>query len=289
VEKYQIHRFQELEGTKQAKILELLRCAALAPEHHQVRAQRSGVSARPYGFRVELPQRNPSCTQITDNSDLGSWLIENGFVEHGDMPWKTFRFYPHVIAWYRNSHPLTEAEERERIGRYYFELGVSDDDLEPFNAENVAEKVGLPADRVQMWVRALTGAGVLFDDGPKDSGTPPYYKLTKPKGFDWAIGGFRADVGATAQVDLSVTVNVDMDRVIQAINRLEIPSDQKRFYELSVVKLERELKQGRLNWDTVKDALSTAANVKEVAVPIITLVSSNMDQIADAVSQLPTP
>jgi hypothetical protein len=24
---------------------------------------------------------------------------------------------------------LTEAEERERIGRYYFELGVSDDDL----------------------------------------------------------------------------------------------------------------------------------------------------------------
>jgi hypothetical protein len=289
VEKYQIHRFQELEGTKQAKILELLRCAALAPEHHQVRAQRSGVSARPYGFRVELPQRNPSCTQITDNSDLGSWLIENGFVEHGDMPWKTFRFYPHVIAWYRNSHPLTEAEERERIGRYYFELGVSDDDLEPFNAENVAEKVGLPADRVQIWVRALTGAGVLFDDGPKDSGTPPYYKLTKPKGFDWAIGSFRADVGATAQVDLSVTVNVDMDRVIQAINRLEIPPDQKRFYELSVVKLERELKQGRLNWDTVKDALSTAANVKEVAVPIITLVSSNMDQIADAVSQLPTP
>jgi len=289
MEDYKIHRFHELPGTTQAKILELLRCAALDPEHHQIRAQSSGVRARPYGFRVELPRHNPSCTQVTDEGDLGSWLIDNGFVEHGETPWKTFRFYPYVIDWYRESHPMTEAEELERIGRYFYALAISEDDHEPFSAESVAEKTGLTVKSVQSWVRALTGAEILFDDKPRGADTPPHYKLTKPKGFDWAIGGCRTDLGSSARVNVNVTVNVDLDRVIQAINQLQIPPEEKRFYELSVIKLERELKQGRLNWDTVKDALSTAANVKEVAVPIITLVSSNMDQIVDAVSQLPTP
>lgn len=279
-------RFNELEHTKQRTILNLLSCAVRDPEHHVIHSGRSGYPKRPYGYRVELPGKQVSCVQINEDWDLKHWLIDGGVVEEIENSWKSFRFRPGIIAWYRENHPLTDAQAKAAIGKYFHDLAVSDDTEEDFEPDRIAAATDLPVDRIKTLVRSMESVGVLQDAGRGRSFSPKRYKLTQD-GHRWFASGCRDDFSFGPTVTVNIDLHIQIDQVIHTIAELQIPEAQKRAYELTALKMQRELEQDNVTWNTTKDALEMAANAKEVAVPIITLLATHADKILRAISQMP--
>jgi hypothetical protein len=282
----QKYRFSELSHIKQQNIITLLACAIRDPDHHIIHAGRSGHPKKAYGYYVELPGKQSTCGQIAEDWNLGNWLIHEGFVEHGPISWKTFRFRPTILAWYRQAYPLSDADAKAAIGKYFHELAVGDDDDEMFNPDNISVATDLPVERVVSLVRSMVGAGILMDAGRGRSFSEKRYKFTQD-GHRWFSGGCRPDFSFGPSVTVNVEVHIQIDQVIHAIAELQIPEEQKRAYELTALKLQRELERDNVTWDTTKDALDMAANAKEVAVPIITLLAAHADKIMHAISQMP--
>lgn len=284
MEEYQRYRFNELEHTRQRSILNLLSCAVRDPEHHVVHAGRSGYPKRPYGYRVELPGKQASCVQVNEDWDLGYWLVDQGFVELGENGWKAFRFRPQILAWYREHNPPTNAQAKAAIGKYFHDLVVSgDEDYEP---DRIAAATDLPVDRVKTLVQSMESVGILQDSRLSRSSSAQRYKLTQD-GHRWFASGCRDDFSFGPTVTVNIDLHIQIDQVIHTIAEMQIPEEQKRAYELTALKLQRELEQDNVTWDTTKDALEMAANAKEVAVPIITLLATHGNKILDAISQMP--
>ena len=103
-------------------------------------------------------------------------------------------------------------------------------------------------------------------------------------GFQWALSGFRADMLLTPTVNINL--RVEINQVIDVIANLDVPEEQRKFYEYTAMKLQRELEEDKPTWGTVKDTLEMAANTQAVAPSIISLIANHKDQILHALQQL---
>ncbi len=211
--------------------------------------------------------------------------MHNGFVILGDgLSWEKFRFRPEILSWYRELHPLTDAEVREAVGRHIFELATTDGTLVNLDAEAWRGTIGASNERIVAAVRGLEGAGFIKNTYPIGSNVPGFCQLTE-RGFQWAMIDFKADRGLSPRVE--VTVNVEIQQVIDVIANLPVSDEERKVYELTALRLERELQKSRPAWSVIKDALEMAANSKELAVPLVTVLANHKDQIVNAIQQLP--
>ena len=200
IDDQQKYQFQQLPARSQDSVLALLRCAILDPDGHEIHAGKSGVTSKPYSYRVVLSGNRPPCPTVNETWDLGYRLGHIGFTMLGDDgSWDRFRFRPEIIAWYREMHPPSDAEVRKALVQHFYELGTGDDAMQAFDAEQVATKLGMPQTRVMTEVRALEGAGFLHDVGPRGAKLPIFYQLTQ-SGFQRVMTDFTADVALSPTV-----------------------------------------------------------------------------------------
>ena len=281
MEEYQKNRFREINAASRNAAIELMRLATQDPDGHEVFKTLSGTKAKPYSYEV-LDQNKRVLGSVSDASDMVQMMMNLDMLAIGSSnDWKSFRFRPEALVFLREMHPLTEHEKREAIGRYFHRLSVGNDEFVQFNPESVAAETNLMPEDVTTTVRALAAEGYLRNVGRSRASLPAYYQMTQ-LGAQWALSGFRSDM----LLSPTVNVNIELQQVIDVIAELPVSDEQRKVYELTALKLERELKQGRVSWGTVKDALSMASDSKEVAVPIVTVLAQNKDLILQAIQQL---
>jgi hypothetical protein len=253
-----IYQFNRLDETAKQVVLTLAKCAAREPAGHEIQIGSSGDSKRPYSYTVVFSDLSRPCPNIKTSANLRNFLIDQGFVTiqaGGDF--SRFPFKREVLEWLLELYPLTDAEVRAAIGRYFYQL----DQKEPgephlFDAQEVSEKLLIPTSRVETMTRLLAGVGLLQEDGPGGAGRPPYYKLSRE------------------------------------VERLPIDEEEKNKVELAMRRLEDELQKDHPRYEVIKDALEMAAHFKEVLIPLVPILASNLDKLQHAVQviqRLPLP
>lgn len=195
----------------------------------------------------------------------------------------SFQFKPEALAYYRELHPLSEAEKRQCIGRYFQRLGTGDESLIPFDPVKMAQEIGLETEDVASIVALLADAGYLRNAGPRGSKTPRMFQLTQ-LGAQWALSGSRDDMLLSPTVN--VNLNVEIQHVLDIISKIELPPEQSLAYENTAMKLERELNSGKLSWQTVRETLSMAADTQAGAPAVISLIANHAPQILSALQHL---
>ncbi len=195
-------------------------------------------------------------------------LVHHGWAEADPNPqrapaWQ--RFTGTALAWYRANSGPTDDQVRSNIGRYFLRL---DQEHGPgphrFDADLIAEELGIDEARVRAQTMFLVRSGTLDDTGPGGTHMSSYYQLSRD-GYRWAEAGFGSIAALNSTtVQVQVDVRINIRQFLLDLRSTPVPDDVKEEVAEAVDDLQQDPtieKVGRL--------MELAANTATL-VPLVT-------------------
>lgn len=213
-------------------------------------------------------------------------LLARGWAEgdrepgHGEG-W--YRFTDQAIDWYRANSGLTNEQVRSLIGRHFLVLDEREGP-EPhhFDADVIAQEIGIEEARVIAQTQFLVGAGMLADVGPKGAKMPKFYQLNVD-GYRWAEGEFQsiASLGSTT-VNVQVGVHLSISQFLLDLGSLNVPTELKQEAAATVEELQREP-----TLEKVGKLMELGANTVTLVPALIRFFTENGPALQQVVQRFP--
>jgi hypothetical protein len=188
-------------------------------------------------------------------------------------------FTDRAIEWHHTYGGPDDDEVNKRIGRILYQYVGA---VPPsYRIEEVAQKIGVPPERVNRQIRILKAAGFAHSvlAGDVDDG---HLALTEPVGVRWAAAGF-PPIGTfnSLALDVSVNLRLDFNAVLRDVRAADVDQALKDQLEIRLRRLEEELEkpEGEGSFDTVKDVVETANNSRQLLESVIPLLVRHWDKV----------
>ncbi len=206
-------------------------------------------------------------------------------------PSQGFQLTPLALQAYCDAKSVSNAQIQRRIGEELYERWRRDRHRmgdEPIDVGAMSQELGIERDRFVDNLYILHHQGYVLEppyslQGALEQG---YAYLSPDRGIGWANAGF-PDIAQLSSTNVTVTVHVTLQQVIQEVEQLPISQEEKERFELLLRRFDEEARKGEPSYKPLQDALDMLSKVKELAPVGIRFFADHLDDIQRMAHHLP--